>query len=48
VCIIAHLISWFSLERILKRDVDLLESRAIRNPYLLKSIDSAKQLVYEA
>lgn len=38
----------FSLERLLKRDVDLLESRAIRNPYLLESIDSTKQLVYEA
>jgi predicted nucleotidyltransferase len=38
----------FSLERILKRDVDLLESRAIRNPYLLESIDSTKQLVYAA
>ena len=38
----------FSLERIFKRDVDLLESRAIRNPYLLESIDSTKQLVYEA
>ena len=38
----------FSLERLLKRDVDLLESRAIRNPYLLESINSTKQLVYEA
>lgn len=38
----------FSLERILKRDVDLLERKAIRNPYLLESIDSTKQLVYEA
>lgn len=38
----------FSLERLLKRDVDLLESRAIRNPYLQESIDSTKQLVYEA
>ena len=38
----------FSLERIFKRDVDLLERKAIRNPYLLESIDSTKQLVYEA
>ncbi len=38
----------FSLERLLKRDVDLLERKAIRNPYLLESIDSTKKLVYEA
>ena len=38
----------FSLEKLLERDIDLLESRAIRNPYLLESIDSTKQLVYEA
>ena len=38
----------FSLERLLKRKVDLLESRAIRNPYLLESINFTKQLVYEA
>ena len=38
----------FSLERIFERDVDLLERKAIRNPYLLESIDSTKQLVYEA
>ena len=37
-----------SLERIFERDVDLLERKAIRNPYLLESIDSTKQLVYEA
>ena len=38
----------FSLEDLLKRDVDLLEKKAIRNPYLQESIDSSKQLVYEA
>ena len=38
----------FSLQKLLERDIDLLESRAIRNPYLLESIDSTKQLVYEA
>ncbi|MFO7933503.1 MAG: nucleotidyltransferase domain-containing protein [Bacteroidales bacterium] len=37
----------FSLEKLLKRDVDLLEDKAIRNPYLRKSIDSTKQLIYE-
>ena len=36
----------FSLEKLLKRDVDLLENLAIKNPYLRKSIDSNKQLVY--
>ncbi len=36
----------FSLEELLKRDVDLLEKKAIRNPYLRESIDSTKQLVY--
>jgi predicted nucleotidyltransferase len=38
----------FSLEELLNRDVDLLEMKAIRNPYLRESIDSTKQLVYEA
>lgn len=38
----------FSLERLLDRDVDLLERKALQNPYLLESIDSTKQLVYEA
>lgn len=38
----------FSLEKLLNRDVDLLERKAIRNPYLQESIDSTKQLVYEA
>jgi predicted nucleotidyltransferase len=36
----------FSLEGILKHNVDLLEDKAINNPYLRKSIDSTKQLVY--
>ena len=36
----------FSLEEIFKRDVDLLEEQAIKNPYLLKSINSGKQLIY--
>jgi uncharacterized protein len=36
----------FSLENLLKRDVDLLEEQAISNPYLRQSIDSSKQLVY--
>ena len=36
----------FSLEDIFKREIDLLEDKAIRNPYLRKTIDSSKQLVY--
>ncbi|MBI5541082.1 MAG: nucleotidyltransferase domain-containing protein [Bacteroidia bacterium] len=36
----------FSLENIFKHKVDLLEDKAISNPYLRKSIDSSKQLVY--
>ena len=36
----------FSLEDLFRRDVDLLEDKAIRNPYLRKSIDSSKVLVY--
>ncbi|RPJ23945.1 MAG: nucleotidyltransferase, partial [Nitrosopumilales archaeon] len=29
-----------------KREVDLLEDKAIKNPYLRQSIDSSKQLIY--
>ena len=35
-----------SLEKILKRNVDLLEDKAIKNPYLRQSIDSTKHLIY--
>lgn len=35
-----------SLEKLLKREVDLLEDKAIKNPYLRHSIDSSKQLIY--
>lgn len=35
-----------SLENLLKREVDLLEDKAINNPYLRQSIDSSKQLIY--
>ncbi len=35
-----------SLESVLKREIDLLENKAIKNPYLRKSIDSSKQLIY--
>lgn len=36
----------FSLEDLLKRKIDLLENKAIKNPYLRKSIDSSKKLIY--
>lgn len=35
-----------SLEQIFDREVDLLEDKAIRNPYLRQSIESSKQLIY--
>ncbi len=35
-----------SLERILKRQVDLLEEKAVKNPYLKESIDASKKLIY--
>lgn len=36
----------FSLEKLFKRDIDLLEDKAINNPYLRQSLDLSKQLVY--
>lgn len=36
----------FTLEDLFKKDVDLLESQAIKNPYLIKSINSNKKLLY--
>lgn len=35
-----------SLEELFKRQVDLLEDKAIKNPYLRKSIDASKKLIY--
>ena len=35
-----------SLENLLKRDVDLLEKKAVKNPYLIESINASKQLIY--
>jgi predicted nucleotidyltransferase len=35
-----------SLENLFNRKVDLLELKALRNPYLKSSIDKTKQLVY--
>lgn len=36
----------FTLESILNRNVDLLEKKAIKNPFLKKSIDSSKKIIY--
>ena len=36
----------YSLEKLLNRDIDLLEEQSIRNPYLKKSIDTTKILIY--
>lgn len=36
----------FQLENILKRPVDLLEDKAVKNPFLKKQIDNTKVLIY--
>jgi uncharacterized protein len=36
----------FELEKILNRQVDLLESKAIKNPFLIENIDKSKILIY--
>ncbi len=36
----------FALEELLKRQVDLLEDRAIKNPFLRDNIDKSKTLLY--
>ncbi|MCW5910825.1 MAG: nucleotidyltransferase domain-containing protein [Cyclobacteriaceae bacterium] len=36
----------FELEKILNRQIDLLESKAIKNPFLKESIDRTKVLLY--
>lgn len=35
-----------ALESVFKRPVDLLEEQALKNPYLLSTINSSKRLVY--
>lgn len=34
-----------SLEKLLEREVDLLEEKAVKNPYLKQNIDSSKRLI---
>lgn len=36
----------FSLQDILNKTIDLLEEKAIKNPYFKKSINNQRQLVY--
>ena len=36
----------YSMENVLKRDVDLLEEQPIRNTYLRKNIENSKILIY--
>ena len=38
----------FKLQDLLKKPVDLLEQRGLRNSYLIENINNSKQLVYEA
>jgi len=38
----------YSLERVFKRSVDLLEESAIRNPYFKQALELSKRLVYAA
>lgn len=38
---------WDDTEKLFKRKVDLLTQTKIKNPYLNKSIEATKQLVYE-
>jgi uncharacterized protein len=36
----------FSLQDILKRPIDLLEEKAIKNPYFWQSLNKQRQLIY--
>ncbi|MEA5426180.1 MULTISPECIES: nucleotidyltransferase family protein [Arcicella] len=36
----------FSLQEMLKRPIDLLEEKAIKNPYFKQSVNQQRQLVY--
>jgi predicted nucleotidyltransferase len=36
----------FALEALLNRQIDLLENKAINNPYLRENIDNSKTLLY--
>jgi uncharacterized protein len=36
----------FSLQDVLKRRIDLLEAKAIKNPYFIQAIENQKKLIY--
>ncbi len=36
----------FSLEKVFKRNIDLLEQKAIKNPYFIKNLNQNKKLIY--
>lgn len=36
-----------ALEGLLERDVDLVESQALKNPYFINNVNATKTLVYE-
>ena len=38
----------FKLEELLKRPIDLLEERGLKNTYLIESINKSKKLIYGA
>ena len=38
----------FDLEHLLKRKIDLLEERALKNKYFIENINKSKQLIYGA
>jgi len=38
----------FALEDLLRKPVDLLEQKGLKNSYIIQSINNSKQLIYEA
>ncbi len=38
----------FKLEDLLKRKIDLLEQKALKNKYLIENIDKTKRIIYAA
>jgi predicted nucleotidyltransferase len=39
---------WFALRDLFRREVDLVETPAIKNPYFLRAIDRQRQVLYAA
>ncbi len=36
----------FALQELFKRSIDLLESKALKNPYIIENINRSKSLIY--